>query len=219
MGFQILHFNRVTSTQDIAKMILKENVVIVADEQTSARGRYGRSWISPYGGLWLTVILKDRKENIITLAAGVAVVKALKNMGVDAKIKWPNDILVHGKKAAGILAEIYGDYLLLGIGINLENEIPEEIKEIATNLPHIEKEALLPLLLEILEEEIEKDKERIIEEWRNYQCTLGRRVLIDEKIEGIAESIDDEGFLILNCNGKRERILAGTLRFLDGQKY
>jgi len=216
MGFQILHFNRVTSTQEIAKMILKENVVVVADEQTSARGRYGRTWISPYGGLWLTVILKDRKENIITLAAGVAVVKALKNMGVDAKIKWPNDILVHGKKAAGILAEIYGDHLLLGIGINLENEIPEEIKEIATNLPHIEKEALLPLLLEILEEEIEKEKERIIEEWRNYQCTLGRRVLIDEKIEGIAESIDDEGFLILNCNGKRERILAGTLRFLDG---
>jgi len=116
MGFQILHFNRVTSTQDIAKMILKENVVIVADEQTSARGRYGRSWISPYGGLWLTVILKDRKENIITLAAGVAVVKALKNMGVDAKIKWPNDILVHGKKAAGILAEIYGDYLFPGGG-------------------------------------------------------------------------------------------------------
>jgi len=216
MGFQILHFNRVTSTQEIAKMILKENVVIVADVQTSARGRYGRSWISPYGGLWFTVILKDRKENIITLAAGVAVVKALKNMDVDAKIKWPNDILVHGKKAAGILAEIYGDYLLLGIGINLENEIPEEIKEFATNLPHIEKEALLPLLLEILEKEIKKEKERIIEEWRNYQCTLGRRVLIDEKIEGIAESIDDEGFLILNCNGKRERILAGTLRFLDG---
>ncbi len=213
--FQILHFNRVASTQEIAKMILKENVVVVADEQTEGRGRLGRRWYSPYGGLWMSLILPRRDTQLLTLAASVAAVKVLEMFGVNAKIKWPNDVLVNEKKVCGILGEMHGEFVILGIGMNLENEIPEEIREVATNLPSIKKEALLPLLLEMLENVLNMERKEILSEWRRYQCTLGRRVAVDEKLTGIAEDIDDSGFLLLRTEHGIERITAGTLRFLD----
>lgn len=214
MNFEILHFSSVSSTQEIAKMILRENVVVVADEQREGRGRKGRRWFSPYGGLWMTVILKDFNSHLLTLAAGIAVAKTLESFGVKAKIKWPNDILIEGKKVAGILAEKHKDFVLLGIGVNLENEIPEEIKDLATNVS-IKREEFLLAFLEILEEELKKDKEDILEDWREYECTLGKKVSVDDELVGIARDIDDDGFLILEVNGRRERITAGTLRFLE----
>ncbi len=163
----------------------------------------------------MTVILKSEEPQLITLKASVAMVKALKKMGVKAEIKWPNDILVKGKKVCGILGEAYENFVLLGIGLNLENEIPEELREIAINLPNIQRDAFLPLFLEILEKELKKGRKDILEEWRKYQCTLGRKVIVDEELQGVAEDIDEEGFLILNTGGERKRIMAGTLRFLE----
>ena len=214
-NFQILHFSSVSSTQEIAKMILRENVVVVADEQREGRGRKGRRWFSPYGGLWMTIILKDFNSQLLTLAAGIAVAKTLESFGVRSKIKWPNDIIIEGKKVAGILAEKHKDFVLLGIGVNLENEIPEEIKDLATNVRGVKREEFLLAFLEILEEEFKKNKENILKDWRDYECTLGKKVSVDDELVGIAADIDDDGFLILEVDGRRERITAGTLRFLE----
>ncbi len=217
MNFQVLHFDSVTSTQDVGRMLLRENVVIVAEEQRRGRGRRGRRWISPLGGLWMTVILKSEKNaHILPLLASVVVAKALDNLGVKCCLKWPNDILVEGKKVAGILGEIYDTYVLLGIGVNLQNEIPPELKEIATNLPMVNKEKLLMLILELLENTLSLTSETILEEWRKYQCTLGRKVVIeDDGTVGVAMDIDENGFLIISTENEFRKIKAGTLRFIE----
>ncbi len=217
MNFQVLHFDSVTSTQDIGRMLLRENVVIVAEEQRNGRGRRGRKWISPVGGLWMTVILKSEKNaHILPLLASVVVAKALDNLGVKCCLKWPNDILVEGKKVAGILGEIYDTHVLLGIGVNLQNEIPPELKEIATNLPMVNKEKLLMLILELLENTLSLTSKTILEEWRKYQCTLGRKVVIeDDGTVGVAMDIDENGFLIISTENGFKKIKAGTLRFME----
>ncbi len=217
MEFQILHFASVTSTQDIAKGILKENVVIVADEQRSSYGRKRREWHSPPGGLWMTIILRTELWDVITLAASVAIVKALEAFEIEVGIKWPNDIFYKGKKLGGIIAEKKGEMIILGIGINLKNEIPEEIKDIAINLPDVERDALLPVLLESIDWILSLSKEKILDEWRKCSITLGRKVCIDngERICGIAIDIDGYGGLVIRNDKEVKTVYTGDLRFVD----
>jgi len=217
MGFQIIHFVSVTSTQEIAKGIMKENVVIVADEQRTSYGRRKRKWYSPPGGLWMSMILRTSLWDILTLAASVAVVKALNHVGVNTGIKWPNDIFYRGKKLGGIIAEKQGEFVILGIGLNLKNEIPEEIREIAINLPEVDRDTLLPIILEYMEFVLSLSKEDIIREWKRYSITLGRRVCVldDGEICGIAKDIDAQGGLIIDSDGKKIHVYTGDLRFVD----
>ena len=217
MGFQIIHFVSVTSTQEIAKGIMKENVVIVADEQRTSYGRRKRKWYSPPGGLWMSMILRTSLWDILTLAASVAVVKALNHVGVNTGIKWPNDIFYRGKKLGGIIAEKQGEFVILGIGLNLKNEIPEEIREIAINLPEVDRDTLLPIILEYMEFVLSLSKEDIIREWKRYSITLGRRVCVldDGEICGIAKDIDTQGGLIIDSDGKKIHVYTGDLRFVD----
>ena len=217
MGFQIIHFVSVTSTQEIAKGIMKENVVIVADEQRTSYGRRKRKWYSPPGGLWMSMILRTSLWDILTLAASVAVVKALNHVGVNTGIKWPNDIFHRGKKLGGIIAEKQGEFVILGIGLNLKNEIPEEIREIAINLPKVDRDTLLPIILEYMEFVLSLSKEDIIREWKRYSITLGRRVCVldDGEICGIAKDIDAQGGLIIDSDGKKIHVYTGDLRFVD----
>ena len=217
MEFQILHFASVTSTQDIAKGILKENVVIVADEQRSSYGRKRREWHSPPGGLWMTIILRTELWDVRTLAASVAIVKALEAFEIEVGIKWPNDIFYKGKKLGGIIAEKKGEMIILGIGINLKNEIPEEIKDIAINLPDVERDALLPVLLESIDWALSLSKEKILDEWRKCSITLGRKVCIDngERICGIAIDIDGYGGLVIRNDKEVKTVYTGDLRFVD----
>ncbi len=214
----VIHFTSVSSTQDIAKSILKENVAIVADEMKNGYGRMRRKWYAPYGGLWMTAIFKKiENPQIMNLAGGIAVAKSLENFNIKTGLKWPNDVLLNGKKLCGIMGEVYGDFILLGIGINLKNEIPDELRDIAVNAPALDRNSLLPILLENLENEIKKKKEEIIEDWKKYDITLGKKVkIIDEKKEiiGIACGIDDNGFLILINDKKTIKVFAGDLRFL-----
>jgi BirA family biotin operon repressor/biotin-[acetyl-CoA-carboxylase] ligase len=217
MGFQIIHFVSVTSTHEIAKGIMKENVVIVADEQRTSYGRRKRKWYSPPGGLWMSMILRTSLWDILTLAASVAVVKALNHVGVNTGIKWPNDIFYRGKKLGGIIAEKQGEFVILGIGLNLKNEIPEEIREIAINLPEVDRDTLLPIILEYMEFVLSLSKEDIIREWKRYSITLGRRVCVldDGEICGIAKDIDAQGGLIIDRDGKKIHVYTGDLRFVD----
>jgi len=217
MGFQILHFASVTSTQEIARGIMRENIVIVADEQRKSYGRRKRTWYSPPGGLWMSIILRTPLWDILTLAASVAIVKALKQIGINAGIKWPNDIFYKGKKLGGIIAEKADELVILGIGINLKNDIPEEIRHIAINLPDVERDALLPIILERLDEVLSLSKEKILEEWKRYDITLGRRVCIMdvEKICGIAKDVDENGALVIEREGEEIHVYTGDLIFVE----
>ncbi len=218
MEFQIIRFSYVSSTQDIAKNVLRENVVILADTQQNGRGRFGRTWHSPPGGLWMSVILRPRIDShLISLLGGVAIVSALEKFNIKACLKWPNDVLLNGKKLAGLLGEVHKGYVLLGMGINLQNEIPPELKDTAINLPEINREELLPRILEELDNMLSMEKEDILNLWREKNCTLGRKVRVREieEYDGIARDIDEKGFLIVESEGKIRRVMAGDVEILE----
>ena len=148
IGKKILHFKTIDSTNHFARTLIKEEIdegsIVVADIQTSGRGRNNRLWSSPIGGLWFSVILypdiSSKKGMTVTMAASVSVADAIKkSFGLNTEIKWPNDILINGKKVCGILTEIETKndrifYSIVGIGINVNNDLDSELENIATSL-------------------------------------------------------------------------------------
>ncbi|WP_297477735.1 biotin--[acetyl-CoA-carboxylase] ligase [Thermococcus sp.] len=137
--WRIIHLNEVDSTNEYTKRIAgnsPEGTVVVAKRQTSGRGRKGRSWASPEGGLWLSVILKPgRIDPRLVFVGALAVVDTLADFGISSGIKWPNDVWVSGRKIAGVLTEGKGsEYVILGIGLNVNNPVPEWLRESATSM-------------------------------------------------------------------------------------
>lgn len=239
IGKTIYNHDIVDSTNDIANGLAKEGIkegtVVVAEVQNYGKGRLDREWFSPKGGLWLSIILRpdiEPSEAIkLTLMAGVAVARTLRSLyNLDAKIKWPNDVLIEDKKVCGILTEVRSyenriDYIILGIGINANfdlGDLPKEIRNLSTTLRgEIGKELELEKLLLALLMEIDKyyeilktgDTNRILSEWKELSATLGRGVKIStlkETIEGIALDVDDIGALIVKTNDNIEK------KFLTG---
>jgi BirA family biotin operon repressor/biotin-[acetyl-CoA-carboxylase] ligase len=203
--------------------------VIVADTQSEGRGRQGRGWDSPPGGLYITVLLEAGSHaNLMPLVAGVAVAETIRDgFGVEAVLKWPNDVLIGGRKVGGVLvdADWSGDergVILLGVGVNLNNAIPELLDE-ATSLSveageEIDVDAFLGSLLKRLEgilSTLEVDPGEALARWEGLSETLGRRIVIKDSsgdvFEGVAESIDHDGALKLNCGGRTIRVLSGTV--------
>lgn len=239
IGRRVIYFQEIDSTNEYAKRIAlneEEGTIIVADTQNSGYGRNSRSWASPKGGLWMSVILKPKTtpEHIVktVFLGAVAVVETLERFGIDARIKWPNDVLVNEKKICGILTEgsfsekeVY--YIILGIGLNVNNPIPEELVGISTSISkvlgvRIPTEEVFKILVERLEhwygEFLKGNDEKILQKWRE-KALLGRNVKIimeDKEIGGKALDIDELGALILELeDGRREKILYGdvSLRF------
>ena len=204
------------STQERARELAcgdaEHGTLVISRVQTGGRGRLGRRWGSPPGGLWMSLVLRPDFEvffaSRITQTAAVAVAKALWELGVEARIKWPNDLLVEGHKICGILAESsIGntpvasksvrpdpsarrlDHLLLGIGMNanLDPEdlaVPDrEVTTIRSGLGHdVELVDLIELLLRNLETELHRieDFDAVLADWRVLNCTLGRRVRVQK---------------------------------------
>ncbi len=221
-SFRILYFERVSSTQDVAKKNLKENLVVVAEEMYAGRGRRGHKWHAPRGGLWMSAVVKPpEKMHLLTLAAGVAVVKALSELNISAGLKYPNDIFVNGKKAGGILTELYGELAVVGIGINLQNQIPDELRDIAISLPDIKRDALLGSILKNLCRETKKSPAEIIREWKQHSINLGRWVRVSEVrevYEGIAMDLDEDGFLLVKTDAGIKRVVAGDVALINPEK-
>jgi BirA family biotin operon repressor/biotin-[acetyl-CoA-carboxylase] ligase len=216
MGRELHYLPVTTSTQDIARQMAEEGApegtAVIAGEQQSGRGRMGRSWLSPSGGLATSIVLRPSLGSVHLLPAitSVAVFRALASLGVKAGIKWPNDVLISGKKACGILIENglkAGElsYAIVGIGINVNfatGSYPE-IADIATSLSDQlgrelpVGEVALHLYLEL--EEIYTrigEPTRIIEEWSRNMVTIGRRVTSDfygNRIDGTAEGVNNRG--------------------------
>lgn len=197
-------------------------MVLVAETQTDGRGSHGRKWHSPEGGLYLTAVLEPvRRAGLVPLLAGVAVAEAIKTVtGMEAALKWPNDILIGGRKVGGIIVDsgwLNGEarFILLGIGVNINNPLPETIPE-ATNLSlelgeEIDVDQFLRNLIERLDHHLtslDEEPEGILQSWRSLAQTLGKLVeVVDgsgEIVRGIAVDVDRDGALILeNCGGRR----------------
>ena len=215
-----------------------EGTVVVADTQTHGRGRRGRTWFSPSGrNIYASMILRPpmapSQAPQITLMTAVAVAKTLKqSVGLEARIKWPNDILVQGKKISGILNEISTemdmvDFVVVGLGINVNvrsKEMPEEIRTLATSI-RIETGADHPrcnLLCDLLKEfeicydQLKVDGFRpIMAQWRDLTDIIGQHVYVDvlgTRHTGMVEAVDDDGVLILrDGRGEIHRIFSGDV--------
>lgn len=235
---KIYYFDTAPSTMDIAFQLgLKnaaEGTLVLAESQTKGRGRLGRNWVSPkYKGIYLSLILRPRLQpnqaSMLTLLSAVSVCEAIKAaVGLDAQIKWPNDLLVHHKKLGGILTELSAEtdqvrFAVIGIGLNVNND-KKNLISAAVSLKEQKKENInrIELLQEILRRIEgnyvflqEKGAGVIIEKWREYNITLGRRIKVHhykESVEGQAIDIDSDGGLLLRKDsGVIEKIMAGDV--------
>jgi len=247
-GKCVFFAREVKSTNDwarkLAKMSAKEGTVTIAQTQTAGRGRLERRWVSPRGGLWFSIVLRPSEKASeaakLVFVASLAVAEVLhEKYGLRTETKWPNDVLVDGKKICGILAEMNTkgervNYVILGIGVNANfranDALPESVK---TNATSIEKEfgkkirlkSLLKALLErtetIYDGYLETGFSPLLEKWKTYARFLGRRVVTtdrEERLNGLALDIDIDGALILKLeDGTRRRILIGDLVFAELQ--
>ncbi len=228
---QVDFHEEIDSTQERARELAKANpgtphgTIVISKVQKGGRGRLARRWGSPSGGLWFSLVLRPRVSAHLaprfTQAAAVGVAKALWSFGVEARIKWPNDLLVTGPgedrmegKVCGILAEAgVGDrrldFVLLGIGVNAnldlaDLDIPDrEVTTLRSKLGHdVDLVELLGVILSRLEDELERieDFDAVLDDWRALNCTLGKLVRVErfgELLEGRAADLTPEGALLL----------------------
>jgi BirA family biotin operon repressor/biotin-[acetyl-CoA-carboxylase] ligase len=226
----------VSSTNDVAGALAEqgadEGAVVIADEQTAGRGRLGRSWVSPPGaGLYVSVVLRPppHAAMLITIAAGVAVAEGVASAtGLEAQLKWPNDVHISGRKLAGILAEGAARHVVLGIGINvMPAAYPLEVAQRATSIEAelgraADRGLILAECLAALASryrELRDDGSRgVVDAWRERAAsTLGRRVEWDaggERRAGLAENIDEDGALLVRSGSERVRITSGEVRWV-----
>jgi BirA family biotin operon repressor/biotin-[acetyl-CoA-carboxylase] ligase len=240
-GQEVYYYPKIDSTNASARQLAeagaKEGTLVITDEQLKGRGRLSRSWISPpKKDLLFTLVfrpdLKPLQVFRLTLLSSLAIAEAVeRETGLKPRIKWPNDLYLENKKLCGILTELAGEqdrvsYCLLGIGININSDpsIYPEIRDIATSLSQclkreVPRVQILKAILESMEENYHRLKKEGIaglrEEWNNRSFILGKKVVVSsDKTEeyGIAESIDEDGFLILRDEkGERKRILSGDV--------
>jgi BirA family biotin operon repressor/biotin-[acetyl-CoA-carboxylase] ligase len=212
----VIRLTKVTSTQDFAEaihdMIEEKEFVVVAEEQTKARGRFGRAWYSPKGGLWITYVMKDfEAERVpdLTLANALAIRKALEKY-VNAKIRWPNDVVVDDKKIAGVLVEAIarGDKATAFVGFGVDTNVTEFPKDVRATSVLLETGKLLnndELMFEIISltrEYLRLNLSQLAKELDNYSSLNGREVRISgENWEKRCKAlfVDFMGRLVTDC--------------------
>ncbi|ABG05526.1 Biotin--acetyl-CoA-carboxylase ligase [Rubrobacter xylanophilus DSM 9941] len=229
------------STQERARELARagagHGTAVLARVQTGGRGRLGRYWASPPGGLWMSLVLRPGlapgAAHRITPAAAVAGAKALWELGVEARIKWPNDLLVGGRKVCGILAETVaaggeGLCAVLGIGLNANLDPEQTGSAAATTLRRelgrdVDLLQLLGLLLGCLEVELGRvggEFRAVLEDWRALECTLGRRVRVRRLggvLEGTAVDLGPEGALLVRTSSGTVEVFEGEVERLQGE--
>jgi BirA family biotin operon repressor/biotin-[acetyl-CoA-carboxylase] ligase len=243
LGGMIHYFETVDSTNSKAYELAlggaKEGELVISESQEKGRGRLGRHWFSPpFVNLYLSVILRPdippQQASLITLMAAVATADAIRKFtGLVPLIKWPNDILLRGRKVAGLLNEIHSEvdrihFIILGLGVNLnvdEEMFPKEVRALATSLKRetgqtVSRKAFLQLLLQELEEWyalfMKEGAATILRAWRDRAQIKGRRVKVrsfGETLVGVAVGIDSDGALILETLGGRRKVVAGDIEY------
>ncbi len=227
---KIYYFKETSSTMEVARKLAKkgEEAIVIAEAQTHGKGRLGRKWHSGKGGIYFTIILRPKISpayaQVVNLMAAVSVAKAIKLVfDLRAELKWPNDVLIKGKKVCGILAEMDAEvdavnFINLGIGINANNPISLYEKDVTSLKEELGRDVSRKELLAFVLNEIERQKlllgrKEIINEWKDLSSTLNKNVRIimpNETVKGKAIDIDIDGALILKRkDGSLRRIIAG----------
>lgn len=240
----IHHYHRVDSTNNVLKKMAREGApegtVVVAEEQTGGRGRLGRNWNSPAGrGIWFSIlfrpVLAPSRAPLFTLLAAVAVTRAIKaNLpALEPGIKWPNDLLLAGRKVCGILTEMKAEadllhYLVTGIGVNVnfrEEDFAPQLRESATSLYLQNNKTTVSRkgpARDILQEIdhlyrvfLDDGAEEIVAAWKQDNITLGHKVAV-RTLQGVytgrAVDLDGDGALLVEDElGKKQRLLAGEV--------
>ena len=244
IGREIHYFREVDSTNEVAKKLARkgapEGTVVIAESQRSGKGRRGKKWLSPLGGAWLSIILRPNTLPInapqLTFIAGVAAAQTIKEeYGLDAGIKWPNDVLIDSKKVCGVLTEISAeidtiDYIVTGIGIDANIDVdllPPELKDTTTSLKSelnrdISRMILVQKFLGNFETMYDSFKEgnfhKILRKWRQLSKTIGKKVEIrkgTEFVRGEAVGVNSKGALILELeDGTLQKIISGECRHI-----
>lgn len=236
MPGQLIRRKVVDSTNDEAKALIAEGAepwtVVVAERQVAGKGRYGRSWASPPGGLYLSVILREALERsaILSMAASLSVVKAIEIWDLPVAMKWPNDVQVDREKVAGILVEgLVGpeDYwAVVGVGVNSDvplDRLPKRLDMPATTLRHalrdrVDNEDLLARILATFRRLVQgsRDSTDVVQAYRARCDTLGREVQVTTKegvVQGKAVAIRASGALVIQRpSGEEVEVADGTVR-------
>lgn len=231
-----------TTARELAAAGAAEGVVVLAEGQTAGRGRLGRSWVSPpFRNLYLTIVLRPAvtpaEAPLIALVGGLATAEAVATYGIDARLKWPNDVLVDGRKVAGLLAEMDcdGDRLaavLLGIGVNVNlglDELPEELRDKAGSVAAaldrtLARHELADHLLSAFERRYDQFLRdgfaALRDDWNRMSCLGGRQVEIvdgDRRISGEVVGLAADGTLELrSTGGETHHVVAGEVTIVDG---
>ncbi len=242
IGKEIFVFDSVSSTQDVARELLNQGAsdgtVVLAETQTKGKGRLGRKWVSPRGvGIWASLILHPKFADLspesgltaISLTCSVAIANAIRKVtGLRSFIKWPNDVLVHQKKVAGILVEMAGESIIVGVGINVnQEEFPESLRDSATSLmiesgKEVSRISLIREALHQLEYYYTLLKEKgfapVKKKMRNISAVLDRQVVASfngKKVVGQAVDVDMDGALLVRLDsGFQVRVVAGDVSIL-----
>ena len=215
-GRRIDWFKSLDSTMIEARRDLQPGRVVVAEEQTAGMGRHGRKWLSePGAGLYVSVILAAKPVPVIMLSLGLAARRAI-GCG---DIRWPNDVLINGKKCAGVLAQLEADTIIAGIGINVaQTEFPDDLETPATSLllegVTVSREDLLVALVEFVDRYTRLSSDEILREFTNASTYVsGKRVRVETGLQGVTCGLDPAGFLrVREDNGTETTILAGGVR-------
>lgn len=242
IGRDIRVFQETASTNDVVEKLARdgvaEGVVVFAEGQTRGRGRLGRTWLSPAGkGLWFSVLLRPKMRpqaaTQLTVVAATALARAIRTHTLlSPTIKWPNDLLVNNRKAAGILTELSAEldkikHVVLGIGLDVNltaHEFTPELRKTATSLlvesgRHIHRAELAAAILTALDHDYGRlaagEFADLAEEWESHCSTLGRRICIHlgtRAVRGRAEALDEDGALLVRTDhGRIERITGGDV--------
>ena len=248
LGQQAYYYDSIDSTQNqalkMADESTSEGIIIIAEKQTEGRGRSGRKWMSPKGGIWFSIILHPRFDisntTLFPIASSLALSYAIeKTCKITTELKWPNDLTIKGKKLAGMLVDASFESnriekLVLGVGINFNVNI-KEIQKILkktenyygiTSLnEHKNKGEAIKLVQSFLSE-LEKiylelnnnQTKKIIKEWTKRSSTIGKKIEINTnegKIEGEAIKIDNDGGLMIKDKGEIKKVFAGDVIHLS----
>jgi len=244
IGQQAYYFDSIDSTQNQALKMADDpannGTVIIAAKQTGGKGRSGRKWVSPKGGIWLSIILQPKFDISITTLFPIASALALSNtlektLKISPELKWPNDLTIKGKKVAGMLVDASLESnrienMVLGVGINFDVDVKQIEKTLrgssnfygVTSLSEQKKKVKPIQLVQTFLVEFEKIYEllntkqtkKIISEWTKRSSTIGKNVELDTrdgKIKGKAIKIDEDGALVVSNKDKISRIIAGDI--------
>lgn len=242
-GKRAYYFESIDSTQDQAMKMasdVDDGTIIIAEKQTSGKGRSGRKWVSPKGGIWFSIIMHPKFDisaiTLFPLASSLGLSYAIeKTLGIKSELKWPNDITIKGKKVAGMLVDASIESnkiekLILGVGINFNVDV-KQIEKILKDTENFygvaslseQNKSIRPIsLLQSFLMELEQvynllnsgDSKKIIREYTKRSSTVGQKVELNtdnRKIKGIAIKIDDDGALVVSENKKNIRVTSGDI--------